>query len=200
MERTVNESNRGNLRKPLIPSGVIGMMFLISTEIMLFSGFISGFLVNQSERPGAWAAPWEKALPVEQTSFNTVLLLLSAVSMFLSIFYMKRNDLKKMNSWLILTAVLGTLFVGLQGREWMALISFGMTTSSSLYGAFFYMIIGAHGLHVSLGVLLLLYLLWKTNRSQISVERKSYILFVGSLYWYFVVFLWPVLYYLVYFS
>ena len=183
----------------IIPNGLVGIIFLISTEVMFFSGLISGFVVNHSEKPGAWDAPWQNVLPVDQTLFNTVLLLASAVTMTLSTYFSyKTAVLKKTKISLWITILLGAAFVALQGREWISLIAYGLTTSSSIYGAFFYIIIGAHGLHVIAGLLILLYIQIKISRDTVAQKDKSFSILVGSVYWYFVVFLWPVLYYLIY--
>ena len=56
---------------------------------------------------------------------------------------------------LALAIALGTVFVSVQGYEWVQLISFGLTITSSTYGGVFYLIIGAHGLHVIGGLLAL---------------------------------------------
>ncbi len=91
--------------------------------------------------------------------------------------------------WLLATAALGALFVALQGREWAALVAYGLTTSSSVYGAFFYTIVGAHALHAIAGVLVTALLWGRGGSGAVSAF---------ALYWYFVVGLWPVLYGVVY--
>ncbi|MDH5656829.1 MAG: heme-copper oxidase subunit III [Spirochaetia bacterium] len=185
----------------IIPNGLLGMIFMISVEIMFFSGLISGYVVNRAEKPGAWDTPWNHILPVEQTLINTILLLVSAITIFISFFIMmKKRDTTKSRIFLILTFVLGLFFVILQGREWIDLINYGLTTTSSIFGAFFYTIIGAHGIHVIFGLGILTYIYFKISRKNIQPEEKSFSILVGSLYWYFVVFLWPILYYLVYLS
>ncbi|MEO2004632.1 MAG: cytochrome c oxidase subunit 3, partial [Candidatus Poribacteria bacterium] len=53
--------------------------------------------------------------------------------------------------WLGVTWVLGALFLGVQGFEWIGLIGHGLTMTSSVYGALFYTVIGFHALHVAIG-------------------------------------------------
>jgi heme/copper-type cytochrome/quinol oxidase subunit 3 len=94
--------------------------------------------------------------------------------------------------------LLGIIFVSIQGVEWAKLIGFGLTTSSSLYGAFFYTIIGMHAFHVIVGITILFYLYSKLKSKRTTdVQNK---ISICSLYWYFVVGIWPVLYALVYLS
>jgi cytochrome c oxidase subunit III len=175
-----------------ISNGVIGMTLLIATEIMLFAGLISAYLVNKA---GAnWPPANQPRLPVEVTAVNTVLLMASAFTIY---WFGKKYTEKGGNRLLVATILLGMSFVSIQGIEWVKLIDFGLTAKSSLYGAFFYTLIGFHGVHVCAGLLILLYLLFsirKINNAQHSREVIS----TCSLFWYFVVGIWPVLYILVY--
>ncbi len=183
-----------------ISNGLLGMAFLVATEIMLFAGFISAYIVNRSVAM-VWPPIGQPRLPVEITAFNTLFLLASGVILF--IFYTKYEN-GKINSsstkpllLLIIVMVLGGLFVFIQGYEWIKLVGYGLTTTSSIYGAFFYIIIGVHGVHVLVGLTLLIYLFNYLKKHPFSDDAKQKIP-IYSLYWYFVVGVWPVLYYLVY--
>ena len=201
MEMTIAKKRRLSEGQHIIPNGLIGMIFLLATEIMFFSGLISSFVVNRAEKPGAWDAPWQHVLPIEQTLLNTIILSLSAVTMMAALWLIYRSkDLKKTQIAIIISLLLGSAFVILQGREWVSLIDYGMTTSSSIFGGFFYIIIGAHALHAVVGILILLYVFKKTKDESLTTDDKALSIMVGSIYWFFVVLLWPVLYYLVYFS
>ena len=69
--------------------------------------------------------------------------------------FLRRHNKAGAVRWMAATTVLGVLFLAIQGSEWARLILFGLTMTSSLYGAMFYLIVGAHALHlvVALGVL-----------------------------------------------
>jgi heme/copper-type cytochrome/quinol oxidase subunit 3 len=114
------------------------------------------------------------------------------------LFFAHRAFLRGSRRWvpaMLLTAiVLGAFFVLFQGKEWLALIAEGLTLTSSTHGAFFYLIVGAHGAHAlaSLGGLTYLY-----RRLRSGFVSGS--LFGGAaLFWYFVVLMWPILYVKVY--
>ena len=97
-----------------------------------------------------------------------------------------------------ISILLGALFLVFQGYEWIQLLKFGFTLSSSVYGGLFYLLIGAHGFHV-MGALAILIYAWyriKTPGNPITPEG----LFPFQMLWYFVVCVWPVLYVLVYLS
>jgi len=106
---------------------------------------------------------------------------------------------KRTYALLVATLIFGAMFLGIQGSEWIKLIGFGLTSSSSLYGAFFYTIIGIHGLHVLIGMVILIYLFRSINQSsEVQVQMDNFTFY--GMYWYFVVGIWPVLYGLVYLS
>lgn len=178
--------------RKVFSDGVIGMSLLIATELMFFAGLISAYLVNKAG--ASWPPVGQPRLPIEMTAVNTIILLFSSVTLHLfKKKYAKANE-KKL---LLVTMLLGLAFVAIQGMEWVKLLQFGLTTTSSLYGAFFYTLIGAHGFHVIVGLLILLYLLVSVNKktqNEKIVNRIS----ACSMYWYFVVGIWPILYILVY--
>ena len=90
--------------------------------------------------------------------------------------------------------VLGGMFVALQGMEWLALIREGLTITSSTYGALFYTIIGAHAAHA---VAAILALAWAALRLGVGTLTRE-VLSTVAIFWYFVVLVWPFLYFVVY--
>lgn len=183
------------LRTKAIPDGVIGMIFLLFTECMFFAGLISALVVNRAGA-GNWPPEGQPRLPVEITFLNTCVLLLSALALF---FFNQKYKSTKNRIPLFFSIGLGILFLIIQGSEWIRLLGYGLTTKSSLYGAFFYLIIGSHAIHALAGICILLYLSFtlKRNNNSDKIENK---ITVCSMYWYFVVGIWPVLYWLVYLS
>lgn len=188
--------------QPLIPSSILGMSLLLGTEMMLFAAFISAYLVNKANASFTWPPPGQPRLPIETTALNTLILLVSAVTLGIAYRALKRRQ--NMEKWVWLTMLLGSSFVLLQGVEWVRLIQFGLSATSNLYGAFFYLIIGAHALHAVVGLFLLGWIIWEfREKPQLyqmpTVFVNAHSMFgAGSLYWFFVVGLWPFLYVLVY--
>ena len=180
-----------------VSSGVIGMLIFMVTEAMFFAGLVSAYLVIRAgiEEWPPWGQP---RLPVVATAFNTVVLLASGFIMAHSRACFKKNELALGRRWLGISILLGAFFLVFQGYEWIQLLKFGFTLSSSVYGGLFYLLIGAHGFHV-MGALAILIYAWyriKTQGNPITPEG----LFPFQLLWYFVVCVWPVLYVLVYLS
>jgi cytochrome c oxidase subunit 3 len=181
-------------RGPLVPSGVLGMAMFISTEVMFFAGLISAFVVLRAQAIG-WPPPDQPRLPVGVTGVNTAVLLASGWTVHRAVAALRRGE-RGFVRWLGVTAALGALFLAVQGFEWVRLIGFGLTTSSSLYGATFYTLVGAHGLHVLAAVVVLLVALQRATRGGYRTPGS---LDPIQMYWVFVVAVWPVLYLLVYF-
>lgn len=193
-------TSKPNIRKG-IPDGVLGMVFLLFSEAMLFAGLISAYIVNRAGASVTWPPADQPRLPIGVTGVNTLVLLSSAVVLYLFTRRVKKIsaiDSKSINL-LLLTIMLGITFLAVQGTEWARLIGYGLTTHSSIYGAFFYTIIGAHGLHILVGLSILLYLYFAVKRAS-SFEKAKNIIATCILYWFFVVAIWPVLYRLVYFN
>ena len=181
-------------RVQLLPNAVLGMLIFIIAESMLFAGFISAFIiVKANATEGMWPPPGQPLLPAESTAFNTVLLLLSGVVMWAAGRAFEKEPESALRPFRVAWA-LGAVFVALQGQEWMALLGDGLSMTSSTYGAFFYLIVGTHGLH-AVGSLIALGIAHHWMRSGELTKDGFRAL---RMFWYFVVLLWPVLYWQVY--
>ena len=181
-------------RRPPVPSAMLGMLVFIVTEIMLFAGFISAFTISKANAAmGMWPPPGQPRLPAEATLLNTGVLLVSGVLLFVA--YRRFRATQPFESLYLGAFVLGAAFVALQGREWAALLGQGMTMTSSTLGAFFYLIVGAHALHVAVCIIAMAYGFVLSKQKKLSRE-----FFLATLaFWTFVVGAWPVIYFRVYF-
>jgi cytochrome c oxidase subunit III len=181
-------------RRPAVPSAVIAVMMFVAAEAMFFAGLVSAFLVVKAGiKPGMWPPPWQPRLPVEVTAVNTGVLVVSGLLMLAA----GRVALKgrAANPSLYLAAMLlGVVFVGVQGWEWSQLLSQGLTMTSSNHGAFFYLIVGTHALHVMAGLIAVTWGALRLRAGTLTVAQRAAI----QIFWTFVVGLWPLLYTLVY--
>ncbi len=181
------------VRKPVVPSNVLGMLIFVVTEVMFFAAFISAFVIVRSRALVAWPPPDQPRLPVEATAANTLVLLTSGALLFLAFRAFKR-DVSRARPLLLASLALGACFVSVQGIEWAALLHEGLTLTTSPHASFFYLIVGAHALHAICALVLL---------GRAYVRLRAGVLTVHSLqttlvFWTFVVGVWPVLYTLVY--
>jgi len=183
-------------RRPVVPNAVLGTLVAVIIEVMLFTGFISAFLIaKKSTLTVLWPPPDQPRFPVEATAVNTVALLLSGVACWVALVAHRRGSASA-RWWNAAALGLGVAFVTLQGVEWTQLILDGLTIRSSLAGAYFYLLVGAHALHALAGLLVLA---WASSRLAAGTMRADAMSAV-RIYWTFVVALWPLLYWLVYLS
>lgn len=185
------EAPRGRIAE----NAVFGMALAVFVEVMLFAGFISAFVIVRSSTPaGLWPPPDQPRLPIGTTAFNTALLLASGIVLFLAHRAFPRRGARAAARLMGVAILLGGLFVLFQGVEWVRLIGQGLTLTSSQLGAFFYLIVGAHALHAA-AALVALAVFWRAMHE----ERLSRPAFGAvQLFWYFVVLMWPVIYWQVY--
>ena len=182
--------------QPPIDKGILGLLIFLGTEVMFFAGLISAYTVLRAGS-AVWPPPGQPRLPVEVTGVNTAVLLLSAITMHLALRAARRDRRRGLIGWLAVTAVLGSLFLAVQGYEWVRLVGFGLSISSGVFGGTFYALIGAHGVHVLSAVVALLIVLGTAVKGRYTVENHSGVV-LCEIYWMFVVALWPLLYLLVY--
>ena len=136
--------------------------------------------------------PWK--LPL----WNTVILLVSSVTLTIA-----HHDLRKGNRgglifWLFVTVALGVIFLGLQAYEYYeAYAHLGLTLGTGVYGSTFFMLTGFHGFHVCLGAFILLVVLIRCMRGHFTAERH-FAFEAGAWYWHFVDTVWVGLFIFVY--
>ena len=182
-------------RKPAIPNGVMAMCFFIAAEVMLFAAFVSSYMILRAGVP-VWP-PWgQPRLPVLTTGFNTAVLLMSGVLLHWSKQAFKAEQMDRFKRLYLLAIGAGLFFVVFQGYEWVQLIQFGLTLTSSTYGGIFYVTIGLHALHAVSAILILFWQYPRLTRLDFQAAKNEFT--VTQMLWYFVVGVWPVLYVTIY--
>ena len=174
----------------------LGILLFITAEIMFFAGLISSFVVFRFS-PVQWPPPGQPRLPLEVTAVNTLVLLASGATFQLAYRAWKRAQSRIFKVLLTITAALGSIFLLVQGFEWVRLLKFGLTLHASIFGGFFYCLVGTHGLHVLGGLVVLVWVL-KRAWAKAYDSNEALGVEVCRIYWFFVVALWPVLFFLVY--
>jgi cytochrome c oxidase subunit 3 len=179
--------------RPVLPSAVLGMLIFVGTEVMLFAGMISAFLILRASAAGTWPPPGQPRLPFGETAINTAALLASGFMLWRARRAFAQVPAHAVRP-LTIAMVLGAFFVLFQGYEWVMMIGEGLTLTSSNHGSFFYLIVGLHGLHVLAGLTVLSWAWWRLRGGFLSSSFFG----AAQVFWFFVVGLWPVLYLLVY--
>lgn len=181
-----------------ISNAKLGVLVLLGAETMLFVGLIGAYLVFRMGNID-WPPLNVKdiQLPRVITGINTVLLVFSGISMYLATLAIRQGHVNRLRMFLLITGFFGLLFLGIQGSEWIQLISEGLTLQSGIYGGSFYVLIGCHAVHVLSAGIWLSIVLIKALAGRYSSDSYDGVE-TCMIYWTFVVGLWPILYILVY--
>jgi cytochrome c oxidase subunit 3 len=173
---------------------MLGMLVFIVTELMFFAGFISAFTISKANTAmNMWPPPGQPLLPAAATAVQTGMLVLSGVLLFVA--YRRFRASQSVMGHYVAAFVLGAAFVGLQGREWVALLGQGATLSSGTLYAFFYLIVGLHALHAVACIVAMTF-----GLRRLMTGRMTRDWFLAMLaFWTFVVGMWPIIYARVYF-
>ncbi len=206
----------------------LGMGLFITVEAMFFLGLVMSYLLLKAlhtapsqqalqQNTLVWLCgsigrtppeqnfwlPDGLKLPVTVTAMNTVLLVVSSYFMYRAVQLAESTRWKQAGFWMGCTALSGTLFLLVQGYEWSRMLTHGLTVEygeGKIFAGLFYTIIGAHGVHV-LGGLIYLMVCTRQLLSGVYKRKESTSnLAVCRNYWFFVCFLWPVLFGLLYFE
>jgi cytochrome c oxidase subunit 3/cytochrome o ubiquinol oxidase subunit 3 len=173
----------------------LAMWIFLGSECLLFGGLISTYMlyrgrVDRGPRP-------ENIYDIPFTSVSSFVLLMSSLTMVLAVSAAHRADWSRARAWLITTALLGSTFVGAQVYEFTTFYKAGLGYTTSLFGSSFYTLTGFHGTHVTVGVIMLMALVFITLRGKVPGDRAEVIELIG-LYWHFVDIVWIVIFTLVY--
>ena len=147
-----------------------------------------GLKGGEYEAMGAWGLP----------AINTLILLSSGGTVTWAHWGLIANNRAQLIKGLAATVGLGFLFVVLQGYEYYhAYTELGLTLGSGIYGSTFFMLTGFHGLHVSLGAIMLSVVLFRTFRGHMTPENH-FVFEAAAWYWHFVDVVWLLLFVFVY--
>jgi cytochrome c oxidase subunit III len=159
----------------------IGMWVGLASVVMLFTSLSSAYVV----RSGVMIDWFPIAVPRVMFG-STALILLSSVSIEIGRRKLKKNLSQSYSRYLLLTTVLGLGFLTSQVVAWRQLAGQGIYLASNPYSSFFYLLTGAHAVHLA-GGLLALGLLWFRSRNRSGRQATADAV---SIYWHFMDALW----------
>jgi heme/copper-type cytochrome/quinol oxidase subunit 3 len=177
-----------------IPTGKIGVWWFLASEIPVFGGLIVSYVLLRLGGAG-----WSEASSHLNFTFalaNTFVLLTSSLTMVLAFAEVEAERPRRVGNYLLLTILLGVLFLAVKGFEYAGEIAKGFTPGAGIFWSFYYGMTGLHALHVLAGIVvnLILYLQALSG----ALQRHSHRVELAGLYWHFVdvvwIFLFPLLY------
>ena len=129
---------------------------------------------------------------------NTVILVVSSITLHFAHTGLEQNKRGQLKFMLLLTILLGATFLSLQVYEYIhAYRDLGLTLASGFYGNTFFLLTGFHGMHVTLGAIILFFIFLRVLKGHFTPE-KHFAFQAGAWYWHFVDVVWLCLYVFVY--
>lgn len=173
----------------------LGMWIFLASDCLLFGAFISAYLLYNG-RAQHGPTPSD-VINIPFTSTSTFVLLMSSLTMVLAVSAAHRGDDSRLRLWLVTTAVLGASFIAGQVYEFTTMLHEGLGYTTNIFGSSFYSLTGFHGVHVTIGIILLLIMLAMSLRGKLP-QAKAEVVEVIGLYWHFVDVVWIVIFTVVY--
>lgn len=225
-KHVIQESDKGLYSAQMDRSFKQGMSWFIFSEVMFFFAFfgalfyarvfsvpwLGGASNNQMTNEVLWpnfeavwpllttpagdvtqAMPWY-GLPL----VNTIILLTSSVTLHFAHKAIESDKRKQLTVFLLVTVLLGFIFLALQAQEYVhAYQELNLTLQSGVYGNTFYLLTGFHGMHVTIGALLITIMLIRVLKGHFT-EEKHFAFQAAAWYWHFVDVVWVCLFIFVY--
>lgn len=162
----------------------VGTVVWLASELMFFGGLFAAYFTLRAE-----TAVWPPAGVTLETTLSatfTVVLIVSSGTIHLAGKALERGDRAGVQRWIVITFVLGGLFLANQIREFLVN---DFSISSHAYGSIYYLMTGFHGLHVAAGLILLVIALTMVVNAGTLARRTPAVESV-TYYWHFVDVVW----------
>ncbi|MBW3110958.1 MULTISPECIES: cytochrome aa3 quinol oxidase subunit III [Bacillaceae] len=166
---------------------IFGFWVFLGAEIALFATIFATFFALKA---GTMGGPLpSEVFDMKNTIIMTLLLLISSFTSGLSINELRKRNVKSMMVWLIITLLFGLGFLYMEITEFIHLVHEGAAMGTNAFWSSFYLLTGTHGLHVSVGILWILLVMFQVKQRGLNPDTAKK-LFVSSLYWHFLDFVW----------
>ncbi|MGH9289846.1 MAG: cytochrome c oxidase subunit 3 [Acidimicrobiales bacterium] len=177
----------------------LAMWVFLGSDCLLFGALISTYLLL---RHRSISGPVELRDPanifdIPFTSVSSFVLLFSSLTMALAVGAIHRGDVRRCRTFLLTTALLGSVFIGGQVYEFTSFVHEGLGYTTNILGSAFYTLTGFHGVHVSVGIMFLTAMFVMSLRGTLGPDRAETVEIFG-LYWHFVDIVWILIFTIVY--
>src|SRR5438067_2976659 len=166
---------------------ILGMVLFVTSETVFFMLLILAFVFYRNSPANAGGPTDFNSLDVATTGIYTACLTGSSVTFWLAGRHHKRGHTERWHAWLLLTMLLGGAFVYGEAREFAGMSSMGVVPASDLFGSTFYALVGFHGFHVSMGLVILsIILILSLATDHFQGGKHAIAVDAISVYWIFV--------------
>ena len=197
-------------------AGSLGMWVFLITEIMFFGGLFTGYVIYRTQNQASFAFA-SSTLNWKLGAVNTVVLILSSLTMALAVYFAQTGSRRNQILFLVATVVLGATFLAVKSVEYAEKIRdrhvpiagfwhwgehhpipAGATERSvQMFYWIYFAMTGLHALHMIIGIGIMLFLIYFAYRGRYTPEYHAPVE-ISGLYWHFVdivwIFLFPLLY------
>jgi len=181
-----------------VPGARLGMWFFLFTELMLFGGMFIAYAVYFFDNTTDFVVA-ARNMNVWLGGLNTVILLISALTIGLSVLFLKAGKIEQAKSFLLTTIILSVAFLTVKYFEWTAEFHHGiwpgsehlvaMSHGTNLYFGLYFTVTGLHAIHIILGIGAMIFVYRKLNDK--SISRENFIVYENvALYWDYVHLVW----------
>jgi len=193
---STHHDEHGHSTSTGISNTKLAMWLFLGSECLLFGGLISTYLLYKNRIAEGSIGPKE-VFDIPFTSVSSFVLLMSSLTMVLALSAIQRGDERANRVWLLTTATLGAIFIGGQVYEFTGFYREGLGYTTNIFGSAFYTLTGFHGVHVSVGIVMLMSLFVRSVRGRLHQQHAETVEIIG-LYWHFVDVVWILIFTIVY--
>jgi cytochrome o ubiquinol oxidase subunit III len=187
-EAIVHERHNG-------PKVTLGFWMYLMTDCVLFATLFATYAVLKSGTAGGPSS--EDLFDIWFVLGETLILLTSSFTCGMAILASQNRQRQQVMAWLLVTALLGVAFLGMELSEFSHLVNEGNSWQRSGFLSAFFTLVGTHGLHITTGLIWIIAMIYRINQRGLtqSTLRKLTML---SLFWHFLDVIWIFIFTIVY--
>ena len=165
----------------------LGFWIYLMSDALIFATLFATYGVLSTSYAGGPTPRQIFELPL--VAVNTAILLTSSITFGFAMLAMEAGRLRGTQGWLLLTALLGAAFVGVELYEFATLIGEGATPQRSAFLSAFFTLVATHGLHVTVGIVWIGVMLAQLSQRGLHIENKRRLMCL-SMFWHFLDVVW----------
>ena len=166
---------------------LLGFWIYLMSDALIFAALFATFGVLNSSYAGAPVL--REILGLLLVVLNTALLLISSITFGFGMLEMEAGRVSGTRFWLLVTALFGAGFLGIEIYEFSSLIAEGATPQRSAFLSAFFTLVGTHGLHVFFGLIWIITMLLQIGQRGLGLENKRRLMCL-SMFWHFLDIIW----------
>lgn len=172
-----------------------GFWIYLMTDLLMFAVLFAVFTVLRNNTFGG--ASIEEIFNPPFVLTETLILLTSSFTVGLAVLFLHKNAKEHALFLLAITVLLGIIFLGMEIHEFRSLVVEGSTPQKSAFLSSFFTLVGTHGLHIAIGslwIVIMIYKLFKNGLSESNIRKAT----MAGIFWHFLDVVWIFIFTIVY--